>query len=166
MFENVVSRFETHILHCSSSSTTASGSDQVDGIECIAMLTILHEFSLLYTNASPFLVENIATLPNEKRGSVNYEESLDTMVTATTTTTESAAGPTNPPISFYLVQVFDTLRNSLLSRLHVFVNEQISWINSQKCDPKSSSVLLPFSRFPTLIVQAMEMSHGMVSLLS
>lgn len=173
MFDPVVTRFETHILHCigvihagaapstsaaaSNSSSGSSGSgDQVDGIEAIAMLTILHEFSLMYVAISPYLFDSVGA-PMEKRATISFDESNENIPTV-----DSAAAAPSHPQSYYLIQVLDTLRNALLARIHQFVNEQIVWINAQKYDPKSPAVLVPFAKFPTLIVQVMEMTNGMV----
>lgn len=176
MFEPVVTRFETHILRCSAvgsggatTSSAAGGGELADGIEAVAMLTVLHEFSLMYASISPMLFENTSTsssvsaaVPEKRHTMISFEDSNENI---TVPSAESAAATAAPAVSYYLMQVLDTLRNALLARLHQFVNEQIVWINAQKYDPKSPAVLAPFAKFPTLIVQVMEMTNGMVSLL-
>jgi len=63
----------------------------------------------------------------------------------------------------YVYKLFDTLRNNLWARIQCFITEQIQWINSQKADAKAAEVLLPFVRFPLLILQVREMTTAMVS---
>ena len=40
--------------------------------------------------------------------------------------------------------------------------DQIAWILSQKSDPKKAGVLVPISKFPSLVRQVLEMSGGQV----
>jgi hypothetical protein len=63
----------------------------------------------------------------------------------------------------FLLKLFDTMRDTLEQRITTYTNEQIKWIQTQKFDPKSPNVLLPFYRFPSLVMQIMEMTNDEVT---
>lgn len=66
--------------------------------------------------------------------------------------------------NLYLNKMFKTLRNALEQNIHAFTLEQINWINSQRADPKSPGVLSPFVKFPSLVLQIMQVTNGLVKI--
>jgi len=77
-------------------------------------------------------------------------------------TAQLKKGPSELPMGTpYVYKLFETLRSNLWARIQCFISEQIQWINSQKADAKAAEVLLPFVRFPLLILQVREMTVGM-----
>ena len=64
--------------------------------------------------------------------------------------------------SNYLVVLLNDLRISLLEKLKIFMADEVAWILAQKSDPKKAGVLVPVSKFPSLVRQVLEMSGGQV----
>ena len=65
--------------------------------------------------------------------------------------------------SLYLAKIFKSLKAALEQNIHAYTLEQINWINSQRGDPKAPGVLLPFTKFPTMVMQITQMTNGLVS---
>ncbi len=159
LFEAVLHRFEASLLHCSVSTTgsVVGGDGGVDGVEVVAMLTVLHQFQLLYPTVTPFPEEG--TLDDSSPLMLSQSEE-----------------PASPDVrlsnvhassnTLFLNKALQSFKLSLSARLNLFVGEQISWINAQKSDPKAATVQTPFARFPTLILQLFEMTDGLVSMSS
>jgi hypothetical protein len=66
----------------------------------------------------------------------------------------------------YLGKTLRTLQQQLEQNIVLFGNEQIQWIHSQRADPKSPNVLLPFLRFPSIVLHIVQMTTGKVCKLS
>eukprot|EP01034_Spumella_vulgaris_P021879 gene21879-27954_t len=140
LFEGVLHRFETALLHCGSagSASVVGGDGGVDEL-------------------SPFVAENLpdSLSPSGSNLLSGEEPSL------------SPSGPAGGSMShsvsntLFLSKTLQSFKQSLFVRLNNFVSEQISWINAQKADPKAPTVQAPFARFPTLILQLYEMADGL-----
>ncbi len=156
LFEGVMHRFEASLLHCSDSviGSVVVGVDKgVNGVEVVAMLTVLHQFQLMYPTVTPFTEDDHVDLSSSI--ALQSEEPLF----------RDARLDAHPASNtLYLTKVLQSFKQSLSTQLNLFVGEQISWINAQKSDPKAATVQAPFARFPTLILQLFEMTDGLVSI--
>lgn len=99
-------------------------------------------------------IETIALMSTLKHYMAQYQEQLF----STETTTDN----TLPTHSVYVFKLFKALQETFEQRLQGFTSDQLRWISSQKADPKVSEVLLPFQRFPGLVLHVVEMCNGEV----
>jgi hypothetical protein len=100
-------------------------------------------------------IEAIASISALKKYTTQYQEQLYGMDGA-------VESPTTPVHSTFILKLFKQLQESFEQRVHAFVSEQLRWINNQKADAKSSDVLLPFQRYPTIVMHVFEMANGEV----
>lgn len=184
-----------------SSVLNSSNASETDGIEAIALLSVLQQFltsfmeSLNSLNSSPnppssnLALDTTNTNNNNNAGKdANNQNNNNTSPTLANTAASRSQLIKRPsiyqelnPSSYmdpesqlyvlrtvnnrvFLFKLFDSLKEYFEQRINAFMNEQIKWINAQKADPKSPNVLLPFYRFPTLIMQIIEMCNGEVTL--
>eukprot|EP00981_Chlorochromonas_danica_P009700 scaffold2799_cov159-Ochromonas_danica.AAC.17 len=135
LFESVPTRLLS-LSNTSPSSNSGSGGE-MDGIEAVAMLTVLTDFIAFY---------------QENKGSVDLTDG-------------SSSKEVNGDIGvayFYTSLLFEDMKATLQQRIQTFTNEQINWIRAQKGDPKAPGVFTPFARFPTVVLHIMEMVQGQV----
>jgi hypothetical protein len=64
--------------------------------------------------------------------------------------------------SSYLMVILYELKSDFLSKLNLFMGDQISWIGIQKSDPKKAGVAIPVAKFPSFVRQVLEMAGGQV----
>eukprot|EP01038_Epipyxis_sp_PR26KG_P007336 gene7336-10000_t len=171
LFTSLMPRLETCLF------STQSSSD-VDGMEAIAMLTVLTRFAQSYnneidfsnsSNTNPALTTAISTRSSNENidNSFGYDEEKIQIITYYSSET-SILGGTDSIDSLlelnsvsYLNKFFECLKNILLYRINAYVTEQLNWISNQQGDPKSPNVSNPFARFPTFILQVLEMTKGL-----
>lgn len=148
VFEPALARVDHALLHCGAADGAA------DGVEVVALLTVLYQFSQQYPSLSPLADEQ------EASGGTGQElEEEDDDDGESARQDRAVATPHN----VYLYKMLGSFRSSLLARLSAFGADQVAWIGAQKADLKAASVLPPFARFPTLILQLVEMTNGIVS---
>ncbi len=136
IFEGVIDRLLSLTSAISSSplnSAIVSNQDPKDGIESIAMLTCLTQYS------ESFLETTQAVEKDDNTSQFLFINS-----------------------TLYLMKVFKTLKHQLEQNILSFGNEQIQWINNQRADPKSPEVFSPFLRFPTVVMHVIQMTNGKV----
>lgn len=120
------------------SSGSSNSNVDHDGVEAAAMLTMIKEFSRVYSSNGP-------TNPSSSTNS------------STNIILESAISST--PSSFYLDKLLTTLSSTYEVIISQYCSEQVTWITAQKADPKAAGVLPPFFKFPTLVQQVLEMTN-------
>lgn len=140
-----------------------------DGIEAMAFLVVLDCFlkkNLGLQQDSLDLVEkNLEVVPI-----------VDDMSTLTislsdeigiSSVSDSTSSPKKKKIhNSFLIKILFEMKQMFINKINVFVNEQVSWISHQSYDPKKASVLAPMSKFPFLLHQILEMTGGIVSIIS
>lgn len=124
------------------SIANAPSAQEVDGVEAVAMLTVLNDFAAFYC------------APDRERASI-----LEPAASAGTPTAAAAAADAQATTYFYTTMIFDELRTALETRIQTFTSEQVSWIQAQKGDPKIAGIFAPFARFPTLVMHLLEMTR-------
>jgi hypothetical protein len=149
VFESLLPR----LLSISNNSPTTTSNAEIDGIEAIAMLTVLVEFTSFYLDTT--------------RGSLSIHStsrpsSPSISSRAISTIEEDVDSP--PIVYFYSTMIFAELKEALEQRIYAFTTEQINWILVQKGDPKAPGVFPPFYRFPTLVLHVVEMLHEQVGM--
>ena len=110
-----------------------SNTNDIDGIEAIGMLTSLTQFTDAYKSSF--------SETNNNENNTIIMDNKDIIIN----------------------RILTSLNASLNSRINIFINEQINWINNQKGDPKAPEVLSPYARFPNFISQVLELCNGMVN---
>jgi hypothetical protein len=113
--------------------TIVASQEAKDGIESIAMLACLTQYSESFNDSVQAFERN-----------ENYQQFL-------------FLGST-----LYLMKILKVLKLQLEQNILSFANEQISWIQNQRADPKSPEVLSPFLRFPTIVMHVIQMINGKV----
>lgn len=135
-------------MSISTTYTPNISSSDVDGIEAIALLSVLTSFSNNY-------IMNLAQLAMKE---LETSETTNSVVRAQETITYSALN-TN---TLYLSKVFKILQDSFEQRIMLYTQEQFHWIIAQKVDIKAAEVLPPFFKFPTFVAQIVEMTQSEV----
>lgn len=169
--------FEGLALRFLKLSATSKVTDK-DGVEAIAMLSVLREFSAVYLEWSEDSKDDsVKAAVSPSNGSSNSaitslfannndlgDLGLGDGPLLKAADDSSKAGSGLPPRATYFVsKMLHELTTAFEAIVSQFRVEQIVWINSQKADPKSPMVLPPFYKFPTLLQQVLEMTNGMVS---
>lgn len=134
-----------------------------DGIEIIAMLVTVD--MLLGIHRTP-----ITNSTSNTTGTSSLSLPSTTATTTVRFEDNNSAGnntsTTNNANTGYEVDMVGSLllasKSILQERLNEFVNNQVLWIKQCKEDPKRSTILLPFSKFPAFIDQIKEFSGDKV----
>jgi len=143
-----------------------------DGMEAIAMLTILTSFNEAYNAAMVHrltgeleqqtvhvpqaTISNSGTPAHKAVVKFNIKEDLVTVDDAVEEKARSLCS------ELYINSVLEAFKKTLLSRVEEFTVEQIQWIRTVKADPKAPEVLLPVAAFHSFIAQVNEMCCGQV----
>lgn len=134
VFEGIIDRLFTLASSAATNSTIVGSQDIKDGIESVAMLTCLSQYLEGFIETIQLFEKN--------EGNQQFQFLNSTL---------------------YLMKMFKSLRYQLEHIILSYANEQIQWIHNQRADPKSSEVLSPFLRFPTVIMHVIQMTNGKVS---
>lgn len=163
-------------VNIGSSNTT---NNDVDGIEAIALLTVLNQYlaafieSLNQLNAMAAATatsnaDSKTTLPLGVLGPSSHAMLMPVGVDVTSSTEMTEANLYSLRTynnRVFLFKLYDTLKETYEQRIQQYKGDQIKWIQSQKADPKLPAVLVPFHRYPTLVLQICEMCNGEVSII-
>lgn len=151
-----------------------------DGVEAIAMLSVLREFSAVYlewsedgkddsvkaavspSNGSSHSAITSLFANNNDLGDLGLGDGP--LMKAPDDGSNKAGSSLPPRATYFISKMLHELTTAFEAIVSQFRVEQIVWINSQKADPKSPMVLPPFYKFPTLLQQVLEMTNGMVRL--
>lgn len=143
--------------------TATSKSSEKDGIEAIAMLSVLREFTTMYLEWQEDGGNGSSSGANTTSAATSVDLLFSPLSTSASSSSKEDSNAAIPPRATYFVsKMLHELSTSLESVINQYRVEQIVWINSQKADPKSPGVLTPFCKFPTLLHQIVEMTNGMV----
>lgn len=187
LFSTIVPRVETSIFNQTSSS---SSNTEVDGLESIAMLTVLTQFAISYNTTTTNPTENGSNSIGKRLSSMklsplnqsNYnfddnssgreqmhldsiyrlDSNVDQQDSNNFTTAAGIATSITSNTLYYLNHIVELLRSRIVAKIQTFVSDQVNWINNQRADVKSPAILLPFTKFPTLLQQVNELTNGMV----
>ena len=138
---------------------------EIDGIELIGILAVLQQYMLdslhvpvqnqhQQQQQQQEIVVSSSTKDKEKEKEKNIDNDKEQPPKECSLKTEEH--------SLYLVVMLYELRTALLDRLKTYMGDQIAWILAQKSDPKKAGVLIPISKFPSLVRQVLEMTGGQV----
>ena len=137
---------------------------EIDGIELIGILAVLQQYMLDSLHVpvqnqhqhqqQQEIVVSSSTKDKEKEKEKNIDNDKEQPPKECSLKTEEH--------SLYLVVMLYELRTALLDRLKTYMGDQIAWILAQKSDPKKAGVLIPISKFPSLVRQVLEMTGGQV----
>lgn len=148
--------------------TATSKGTEKDGVEAVAMLAVLREFSTMYLEWQDDK-DSTGNSGSSNKVTISNSNNAAGIMTLVASSATPAGGEDNgsslPPRATYFVsKLLHDLTTAFESVINQFRVEQIVWINNQKADSKSPSVLVPFYKFPTLLQQILEMTNGMVRL--
>jgi len=127
-------------------------SSEVDGVETAAMLSVLQRFmsqhlGILPTSAALLLASGGGGVGGGGVGGGGVGDS-------------NARKFNTDNCSPYLASIMFGIRALLVKRLNQFLTEQLAWVSSQKGDPKKAGVLGPVAKFPSLVLQFVEVMGG------
>ena len=155
LFASLMSKLQKlcGLIPSNSATVATGGHEAVDGMETIAILVVLQQFMNDQLGILPsFLGVSTGLLSPPIMSQLGMASSPAPMV----------AKPVMDDFSTYLVSMLFTLRKQLLHRLKTFMTEQMTWIQTQKSDPKKAGVALPVAKFPSFVRQVLEMTGGQV----
>jgi hypothetical protein len=158
----------------SSAATAAMGQD---GMEALAMLTILTSFEGMYHAA---IVHRLTseleqqTAPQATASSSSGVTAHKTLVKFNVKEDSSSSSAIAADVGIeetarllcselYIHSVLESFKTTLLGRVEEFTREQLQWIRTGKADPKAPEVLLPVAAFHSFIAQVNEMCCGQVT---
>ena len=155
-----------------SSAAAAMGQD---GMEALAMLTILTSFEGMYHAA---IVHRLTseleqqTAPQATASSSSGVTAHKSVVKFNVKEDSSVAVAVDDGLEerarlwcseLYIHSVLESFKKTLLGRVEEFTREQLQWIRTGKADPKTPEVLLPVAAFHSFIAQVNEMCYGQVT---
>lgn len=123
-----------------------------DGLEAIACLTILNDFTQVYYDIIEKKQEEIEKI-NSKYSSMKSIESSDN--------TDSSELDIRIN-SLYALKLLNELNEILILRINSFSLEQQRYLLNLKLDPKDPEVFLQVIRYVSLVDHTVELSHGIV----
>lgn len=158
----------------SSAATAAMGQD---GMEALAMLTILTSFEGMYHAA---IVHRLTseleqqTTPQAAASSSSGVTAHKTLVKFNVKEDSSSSSAIAADVGIeetarllcselYIHSVLESFKKTLLGRVEEFTREQLQWIRTGKADPKAPEVLLPVAAFHSFVAQVNEMCYGQVT---
>lgn len=162
IFDGLLSRIESMLFPTQT---------DIDGMEAIAMLRILHYFTELFADT----VVEVHTTASIIKDKITENKAKDRYKTMTFNDEEDKKEDTknnnnssNSTVqsftnSLYLFKFLEDIKSKVVSRIGSYCTEQIHWISVQKGDPKNPGVLLPFAKFPSMIAQIEHLTAGEVS---
>ena len=160
LFASLMSKLQKlcGLIPSNSAAAATGGHEAVDGMETIAILVVLQQFMNDHLGILPSFL-GVSTISD---GLLNPP--LMAQISMATTSTTMTAKPVTvmEDFSTYLVSMLFSLRKQLLQRLRTFMTEQMTWIQTQKSDPKKAGVALPVAKFPSFVRQVLEMTGGQV----
>lgn len=162
VFDGVASRF----LKLTATPIAKSNANEFDGIEAIAMLAVIREFSAVFLETGEANKDERDSM-SESNPSITASMSSFAAVNgggAPVAGTTAEESPTIPRATYYVSKLLASLTTSYENIINHYTLAQNVWINAQKADPKSPAVLVPFYKFPTLVQQILEMTNGQVKL--
>lgn len=121
-----------------------SSKDEVDGMEAIAMLVILQNYMIRckIPHEPPVIrAEDVLSGNNVEGG-----QGLDALKVET----DMPAAP-ETEYSLFLASLLYRIRSVLISKVKIYLDQNIAWLESQTADPKHAGVLSPMTRLPSML---------------
>lgn len=131
---------------------SASGGE-VDGVEVVAMLAVVQRFMV------EFLQMSMGPPPPQSADPAGAQQ-LQVPLSPIIMDGADKGPQFGHECSPYLAVLIYSIRAALVKRLYVFLAEQLTWLSHQKAEPKKSHVLGPVARFPSLVLQVVEVMGG------
>jgi hypothetical protein len=153
IFDELVSRFLK--------LTATSKSSEKDGVESVAMLSVLREFTTMYLEWQDDRGNGSSSAVNASAIATSVDLLFSPLSTSASASSKDNSDAIPSRATYFVSKMLHELSNSFQSIINQYRVEQIVWINSQKADPKFPGVLAPFYKFPTLLHQIVEMTNGM-----
>ena len=135
---------------------------EIDGLEIIGTLAVLQQY--MNDNLNVTIQQPEPTITHtleDKRIDIDLDMEKDEIIDSSKDINKECSSKIEEH-SVHLVVMLSELRTDLLEKLKIYMADQIAWILSQKSDPKKAGVLVPISKFPSLVRQVLEMSGGQV----
>jgi Exocyst complex component Sec3 len=145
---------------------------EIDGMEVLGILAVLQQYVTDHLLSKQQMLqtqqqEQEQLLQPQHTGILTTAAAAAPTSTLTSTTAIQALNTKADTVkpdhsSLYLITMLHELRFSLLSKLKLYIGDQVAWILAQKSDPKKAGVTVPVAKFPSFVRQVLEMTGGQV----
>lgn len=145
------------------SGATSSSGGEIDGVETVALLAVMQRFMTEYLQMSvgPPAPSGLSGDALGGAGGASGGGLASAAFINPLGIADADKGPSfGHECSPYLAVLMYNMRAALVQRLYVFLTDQLAWLAHQKADPKKSHVLGPVARFPSLVLQVVEVMGG------
>jgi len=116
--------------------------DEVDGMEAMAMLVTLQNYMIRskIPHVPPVINQEDVLSGTEAPG-----QGLDAFKM------EAEKADTNTEYSLFLASLLYRIRSVLISKVKIYLDQNIAWLESQIADPKHAGVLSPMTKLPSML---------------
>jgi hypothetical protein len=161
MMENIFDGIIDRILKLISTPTVKGNGNECDGMEAMAMLSILKEYSELVDKLSVYRDDNIISSSTATANATTVVRGNNNNNNNSMDSNENNMQNNNNNL-IYVRKFLQQLMEKYDGIVRHYTQLQVNWINNQKGDPKSPGILPSFYKFPTLVQQILEMSNNMM----